>query len=216
MGNKLKLVIGGYSAGGHLALLYSYLIKKIDIIPISFIINYVGPIGFNSKYFYKLKSNDDTLPNIENVTIIEQAMKDGKIIPIYTDLTGLKLMNSFLGNKYSDEDIKNMLDSKGKINEKNEKYKEMLNIVKYSFVTEIGDNNKIPTICIYGGTDNTVGVPTYAYLKKKADNDGRHLEFIYSRYEGHSLITPSTSDGFQKLSDINSLIMKYLKKYFGY
>ena len=44
-GDKLKLVIGGYSAGGHLTLLYSYLIKKVDI-PISFLINYAGPIGY--------------------------------------------------------------------------------------------------------------------------------------------------------------------------
>jgi acetyl esterase/lipase len=52
--NKLKLAIGGYSAGGHIVLLYSYLIKDIDIIPIQFVVDFVGPIGLDPKYFYML------------------------------------------------------------------------------------------------------------------------------------------------------------------
>ena len=56
----------------------------------------------------------------------------------------------------------------------------------------------------------------YAYLKQKADKDGRQLDFIYSKSEGHLLILPSTPDGLQKIKEANSLIMKYLKKYFGY
>ena len=214
-GDKLKLVIGGYSAGGHLTLLYSYLIKKVEI-PLVFLINYVGPIGLYPKYFQRLQSDNNTLENIEDVAKIEQAMKDGKIEPIYPNLMVLLLMNNFLGNKYSNDDVNNMLDSKGNINEDNDKYKEMLKVLKFSFVTEIEDNNKTPTICIYGGTDIVVGVTAYAYLKQKADKDGRHLEFIYSRYEGHDLKEPSTLDGFQKLFEANSLIMKYFKKYFEY
>ena len=214
-GDKLKLVIGGYSAGGHLTLLYSYLIKKFEI-PIEFLIDYVGPVGLYPKYFQKLLSVNNTFENIEDVSELEQAMKDGKIVQTFDDSILLQLMNAFLGNKYSNDDIKNMLDSKGKINEDNDKYKEMLKVVKFGFITEIDDNNKIPTICIYGGTDNVVGVTAYAYLKQKANKDGRHLELIYSRYEGHGLIFPSSADGFQKVFDANSLTMKYLKKYFGY
>ena len=218
VGNKLKLAIGGYSAGGHLALLYSYLIKKVDIIPIQFIINYVGPIGLHGKYYYKLKSNNDTdtLENIEKVEIIEQAVKDGKIVPIFQDIIMLQLMNGFLGNKYSSDDISKMIDKEGKIIEGNEKYKEMLKVAKFSFVTEIEDFNRIPTICIYGGIDDTVGVTAYAYLKQKADKDERKLELIYSRYEGHMLIMPKTTDGSQKINETNILTMNYLKKYFGY
>ena len=215
--DKLLLVIGGYSAGGHLALLYSYLIKKVDIIPIKLIINFVGPIGLYPKYFYKLKSSNDTLENIESVEIIEQAIKEGKIIPLHdSDIFLLQFMNGFWGNKYSIDELKNMLDKNGKIDENNEKYKEMLKVAKFGSVTEINDNNKFPTICIYSGRDNTVGVAQYAYLKQKADKDGRPLEFIYSRYEGHMLIYPLTSEGRQKLWDISSLLMKYFKNYFGY
>ena len=92
----------------------------------------------------------------------------------------------------------------------------MFNVVKFSFVTEINDIHKTPTICIYGGTDELIGVSAYAYLKQKADKDGRHLEFIYSRNEGHMLIMPTTPDGRQKILDTGSLTMKYFKKYFGY
>ena len=125
-------------------------------------------------------------------------------------------MNGFLGNKYSSDDISKMIDKEGKIIEGNEKYKEMLKVAKFSFVTEIEDYNKIPTICIYGGIDDTVGVTAYAYLKQKADKDGRKLELIYSRYEGHMLIMPKTTDGSQKINETNILTMNYLKKYFAY
>ena len=218
VGNKLKLAIGGYSAGGHLALLYSYLIKKVDIIPIQFIINYVGPIGLHGKYYYKLKSNNDTdtLENIEKVEIIEQAIKDGKIVPIFPDIVGPQLMNAFLGNKYNNDEISKMVDKDGKLIEENEKYKELYKVAKFSYVTEIEDYNKIPTICIYGGKDDTVGVTQYAYLKQKADKDGRQLDFIYSRYEGHMLIMPKTIPGLETLWKVGSKTMNYLKKYFKY
>ena len=39
--NKLRMSIGGISAGGHLSLLYSYLNKNIDIIPLKFVVNIV-------------------------------------------------------------------------------------------------------------------------------------------------------------------------------
>ena len=102
------------------------------------------------------------------------------------------------------------------INYENDKFKEMLNIVKNAFVTDIEDKNRIPTLCIYGGTDDVVGVTTYAYLKQKMDKDNRTYDFIYSRYEGHILMMPNTPDGIQKLRETWSKIIQYSKKYFGY
>mgnify|MGYP002860590382 FL=1 len=47
--DRLGIALGGGSAGAHIALLYSYLMKKNSIpIPIKFIINTVGPIGLNT------------------------------------------------------------------------------------------------------------------------------------------------------------------------
>ena len=214
-GDKLKMVIGGYSAGAHLALLYSFLIKNFDIIPIEFVINFVGPIGLHKEYFYKLKSENETLPSIEDVSEIEKAINEGKIEPMFEEKKGLEMMNLFLGNKLSNKQIEAMLDEKRNIKEDDENYKKLFKVAKYSFITEIEDNHQIPTICIYGGTDDTIGVTQYAYLNQKAGNT-RHLDFIYSRNEGHDLIKPKTPDGVAKLWDASSLFMNYFKKYFGY
>ena len=43
--NKLEMAKGGTSAGAHLSLLYSYMIKNPPI-PIKFIYNMVGPVIF--------------------------------------------------------------------------------------------------------------------------------------------------------------------------
>lgn len=213
----LRLAIGGYSAGGHLSLLYSYLIKKFDILPIDFVINYVGPIGLRSNHFLKLVNENNTFENIEDINIINQALKDGKITPIYNDTVALVLMNLFYGNKFSMDEIISMLDEKGNIKEDDERYQQMLKVVKFSYITEIVDNHPdIPIICIYGGIDDVVGVSAYAYLKEKADKDKRHLDLFYSRYEGHMLIYPNTLEGIKTLWDAGSLTMSYLKKYFGY
>ena len=212
--DKLKMAIGGYSAGGHLALLYSYLTKNIDIIPIQFIIDFAGPIGLYEEYFYKLKNGNETLENIEDISLIEQAKNEGKLELVGEYSYLLSLMNAFTGNNYTQEDLMSMLNTNGTINKNSEKYIEIDKKIKHSYITQIEDKHKIPTICVYGGTDEVLGISTYAYLKEKANKDGRHLEFIYSRYEGHGLIKPKTREGKQKMQDAIVLIMNYLKYFF--
>ena len=214
-GDKLYLAIGGYSSGAHLSLLYSYLNSKNDIIPLKFIVDFVGPIGLLPKHFYKLKSINETLPNIEDVSIIEEAMRKGDIVQVYNNKTSINLMNVFTGNKFNDS-INQMLFPNGTIDFENEKFKEMYKIVKNAFIPEIVDKNKIPTICIYGGADDVIGITAFAYLKQKMDIDKREYAYIYSRYEGHYLMFPQTPDGVQKIRDTLSKITQYLKKYFGY
>jgi len=213
--NKLKMVIGGYSAGAHLALLYSYLIKDINIIPIQFVINFVGPIGLHEEYFYKLNKTEP-LENIENLTIIEQNIDEGNLVPIFPPIYALKFMNAFYGNIYTDEELNSMLYPNGTINKDNDDYKKMYDVVKYAYVTEIEDRHILPTLCIYGGKDDIVGVSTYAYLKQKADKDKRYLYLIYSENEGHMLIYPTTDDGKAKLKEIGIAIMAFLGKSYSY
>ena len=215
--NKLSLGIGGHSAGGHLALLYSYLINNTNIIPLKFVINLAGPVGLHEKYFYKMKSKSDTLSNIENVTIIEEAKKNGTIIPLFIEYNSLYFMNIFYGNKFNESEIHEMLFKNQTINTTNENYQTMYKVVANAYVTEIEDKHKIQTLCVYGGADDTLGVATYAYLKEKMDKDGRPYDFIYTRTEGHNLILYlSTKDGIFKALEIYSKITAYMKKYFGY
>ena len=49
--NKLEIAIGGISAGGHLALLYSYSMLNISSIPIKFVIDYVGPASLEPEFW---------------------------------------------------------------------------------------------------------------------------------------------------------------------
>ena len=121
-------------------------------------------------------------------------MKNGTVVPLDKEIKVLQLMNMFSGNKFTDS-LHEMILSNNTINWENEKFKEMFKIVKNAFVTEIADKHKLPTICIYGGIDDVIGVTTYAYLKQKMDKDERKYDFIYSRYEGHNIIRPHTTDG---------------------
>ena len=59
-------------------------------------------------------------------------------------------MNSFIGNKFSNEEIKEMLENK-KIKTNNEKYKEMLKFAKNTFPTNFINSTTVPTLCEYGG-----------------------------------------------------------------
>ena len=222
--NKLKLAIGGYSAGAHLTLLYSYLIKKLDIIPVSFLIDMAGPIALEKKYFLKIASVEDSLEDIKDIESIEKVNKEGKLIPIFNEWYLILLSNRFYGHKYTEQELKEMIDEKGNIIKNNEKYQKMYNVIKYAFITEIEDlHNNLETLCFYGGLDEAVGVTVFANLKKKADKDGRKLELIYSRYATHSnLISPayyklpSNFNVLEKFNELGSGILKYAKKHFGY
>ena len=210
--DKLVLGIGGVSAGGHLSLLYSYLIKNISIIPIKFVINVVGPVGLHEKYFYKLKSNNESLPDIEDISILEKAKEEGKIIKALSNSQILFLMNAFWGNRYTQEELDKMLDENGNIIYDNPKYIDMYNFVKYGDITEVEDKHELPTICVYGGSDDVIGVAHYAYLKEKAK---RKIDYIYARYEGHIIILTNNDEGIQEIMNMNAKITEYFHDNFS-
>ena len=133
----------------------------------------------------------------------------------YPDLSFITLMNAFSGNKFNALELASMLDINGNINYESKIYLKMFNLIKYGYITEIEDKHKLPTLCVYGGIDDILGVTTYAYLKQKAVEDGRPLDYIYSRYEGHLLIFPTTIDGQQHVVKMKKLIKEYCKKYFA-
>ncbi|MBP5585910.1 MAG: alpha/beta hydrolase [Lentisphaeria bacterium] len=46
-----KLAVGGYSAGGHLALLYAYSRASESAIPVAFVFDKVGPVSFHKEFW---------------------------------------------------------------------------------------------------------------------------------------------------------------------
>ena len=209
--NKLELALGGNSAGAHLTMLYGYSIKKCPL-PIKFIINIVGPVSLEPEYFYYIK-NDESLGSIEPQDI-EIAMKDKKLEKFLEDeLYLLKRMNGFIGNKYSDEEIQNMIENK-RIKTDNEKYKEMLKIAQYGFPVKFINSKTVPTLCEYGGKDNFVGVVQYSHLKRLAEKYGNKIVLIYMKDGGHALESYDTKDGMNAIKEMHYQIMKFAKTYF--
>jgi len=83
---------------------------KKSPIPIKFVINFVGPLSLDSEYWYKIKNDDEILENIEPKDI-EDAIKEKKIVKTFdNELSVVKLMNAFIGGKYTDKEISEMTD----------------------------------------------------------------------------------------------------------
>ncbi len=210
---KLEMAIGGVSAGAHLSLLYGFKIKNTPI-PIKFIIDIVGPISLEIDDWYKVENNN-TLENIEPENI-ENALKDKKIVKIFgeNDDVLIKIMNTFIGNKYNEKELKEMVDSKNKIKKDNEKYKTLYKIANNLFPINYINYDTVPVICEYGGNDNIVGIIGYSKMKKLFDQYNRKIELVYMRYGGHSLESINTENGMQAIRKIHFKILEFANTYF--
>ena len=212
-GEKLELAIGGVSAGGHLSLLYAYAYANNSPIPIRFVINFCGPISLEKEHFLKLKDYKNPLENIDYESI-EKAKEEDKLISS-NEINLLYLINLFLGRNET-KDIDEMFDKeKQEIKKNNEKYKELYNLVKYSFPIYFIDNTTLPTICVYGGKDNVVGVTAYANIKKKFEqNNNNNIVLVYSKYAPHNPISFDTQNGIDAAREMNFQILNFSNIYF--
>ena len=211
--DKLEMAIGGVSAGAHISLLYGFKIKKTPI-PIKFVIDIVGPISLEIDDWYKVENNN-TLENIEPENI-ENALKDKKIVKIFgeNEEIFIGMMNSFIGNKYNEKELKEMVDNKNKIKKDNEKYKTLYKIANNLFPINYINYDTVPVICEYGGNDSIVGVAQYCYLKEKYEQKGGVIDFIYMRYAGHELNHHNTEQGIIAMKEMNYKILDFANKYF--
>jgi len=209
--NKLEIAIVGYSAGAHLTLLYSYLMKNSPV-PIKFAVNICGPVSLEPKYFYKNVIFNNTLDSL-GIQDINKALDNKSIVRINEDdSTLLYFMNIFIGKKYSDADLKEMLFENKKINYDSEKYKEMIKVVQHGFPVNFINEASVPTLCLYGGNDEVVGVTQYAYLEERY---GKNLHLIYSKYATHNFIDFETEVGINSLRELNYQIVNFAKQYFS-
>ena len=210
---NLGLALGGYSAGGHLILLYTYLISNSSI-PLKFAIDICGPISVEPKHYYRLVKVNDTLESLE-LSYIQKALEDKRIIRTSsTDTILLQYMNAFLGERYNSSDLAEMLNENNTINYSNEKFQKLYNSVKYSFPVSIKDKNNLPTLCLYTGNDDVVGVVAYAYLKAKAKQDNKIMDLIYSKYADHGYLNFTMEDSIESLRELHVKILEYAKLYF--
>ena len=209
--NKLGIAISGTSSGAHLAMLYGYSIKNSPI-PIKFIINIVGPVSLENNYWYKLVKKNQTLEKIESDNI-KKAINDNKIVQMDINITLLKIMNLFIGKKYNDKQLKEMIKDK-KINIENENYIKLNKIVQNAFPINFINKNKVPTLCIYGGNDENIGVAHYYKLKELFEKNKIENELVYFRYGGHMLLSPYNENGLEAMKKMHFQILNFSKKYF--
>ena len=217
-GEKLEMAISGYSAGGHLCLLYPYAFGKDSAIPIRFIINFSGVTTLDIDHFIKLANYNVTLDNIDSESI-EQARKENKIVPLNTEYPGIPksciamYLNLFLGRK-GDEDIDEMYDFEKQEIKKTEIYNEIYKKANYALPLDYVNENTIPTICIYGGNDDDAGIGHYAVLKDKFDEyENGNLTLIYSRYAPHLPYELNTENGINKAREMIYSVLDFTEKY---
>ena len=219
-GEKLEMAISGGSAGGHLALLYAYGFGKNSPIPIKFVINMCAPVTIDDYYFIQLKNLNDTLDNIDSQSI-KKGKKEGKFMPVPEITPGLTAnkflamsLNLFLGRDQF-EDFDQLYDEKNDTIIHSEKYYEIFKKINYSLPVFYINENTIPTLNIYGGKDNVVGIAQYAYLEDKfVEHNNNNFTLVYSRYGNHIPFEIQTENGIEKLKEMNYQILDYAFKYF--
>ena len=221
-GNKLELIIYGGSSGAHLSLLYSYMIKDPPI-PIKFILNNVGPVKLNPENFLQTKPNDPPLDNIEPEDI-EKALSEKKLIQMNGSATGVFmnstfvvwLMNAWLGNSWNNSinEIFSNIET-GELNKTNEKYIDLINKTSYGNPITYVTNESIPTLCLYGGKDQMIGIMHYSLLKKAfQENNNTNISLIYFKYGSHDVFENADGEyGEKMISKYKEELQNYYQKY---
>ena len=211
--NELEVAIGGVSAGAHLSLLYSYLVKKFPL-PIKFIIDIIGPVNLETDDFFKIEKDEVTLPDIEPKTVNEALKTHQYNKTLINETNIISLLNLFIGNQYSADELQGMLKD-NKIDKENQKYQEMYNKAKYGFPIIWMEGKNIPILAFYGGKDSIIGFIHYARLKETATNYGNTLQLVYSRYGEHSLSEFKHKEGIIAAKDLHYYILKFCEDYFS-
>jgi len=211
--DKLEIAICGASAGGHLSLLYAYLMKNSPI-PIKYIINYSGPVTLEPEYFIKVKNQNEPLESIE-ISDIENAKKADKIERLFpTDKRILYFMNFLTGNKTSEEDLIKILEN-DRINKNNDIYKEMFNFVENGFPVKYVNKESPPVLCVFGGKDEAIGIGHYSYLKSKyIESNNNKIDIIYSKNSFHNIFLIDGKPNIDLMNKIAIKIKEYSKLYF--
>ena len=155
--------------------------------PIKFLIDIVGPISLLPEHWYIPAQFFQVLDSIETISDITNAKSEGKIVKVFEDeYVWVNYMNLFLGKKYTDDELKEVVENK-LIKTDNEKYQEMLSIVRNAFPINYIDG-RYPLLCEYCGNDQEVGVAYYSYIRQKYVDNSKidDLKFVYMKYGMHS------------------------------
>ena len=200
---KSKLVIGGASSGGHLAMLYSYSRGERSALPIQFIVDAVGPVDIKEESWRRfVNPSDEVLAagiTKEAIAAQQSASNIGRLgiagdTHPWNEYQTMRIANGMCGIPYSLDDVRATTDdSEAAILYPNEASNSMtkpgggedlLSVTYYMNAT-----NKIPMICAYAGQDSIVGIGQYARLETAMDTYGIEHELIYFKNSDHTEIS---------------------------
>ena len=130
-----------------------------------------------------------------------------------TDDYILRFLNLFIGNKYSQDELKGMLKNNA-IDKNNTKYIELFNKAKYGFPINWMEGKDIPILALYGGKDSLIGFMQFARLREAALKYNNTLQLVYSRYGGHGLSEFEHEEGIIAAKDFHFYMLKFCDDYF--
>ena len=198
-----KLAIGGASSGAHLSMLYSYSRGNHSALPISFVIDAVGPVDIkpeNWKAFINSETGTNaglTYDSISNqgANLTELAIAGESPTKNWNEYQTMRIANGMCGLPFTLEQVKQAT---------NEDEEEIVNpnIASTSLTKVDGGEdqlsvtywmnkgiNKFPIICAYGGQDSIVGIAQYAKLEKALDDNTIEHQYVYFKDQNHNQIS---------------------------
>ena len=161
---ELQVAIGGGSAGGHLALLYAYLVKAPPL-PVKFVHVQSTPVNLDIADYLCIKDEKDTLPDLEPNTVNEAIKKNKYSQPWMGGFEIIVFLMKFGGFSLTIEEIQKRLVN-GTINKNDEIYKKMYEKAKWGFPTNWMEGKNIPILAGHGGMDVTLGFVQLQDLRK--------------------------------------------------
>jgi len=208
--NKLKLAISGHSSGSFLSMFYAYSRGNYSEIPLKLIVAIQGASNINFSDRLIMKNRNESLNNINKLEVIKE-LKLGNVIYKYkNDLENINRINLLTGSKFSENELNNMLDKNLKINFTNEDsqylyYKLMKSINIIEFIKE----ENIPTLFIYAGKDDVIGIGHWMYVEDLINKFNiKNFDLLYMKNEGHSIPLENYNENDKKF------IFNFANKYF--
>ena len=215
--SKTNLVIGGASSGAHLAMLYAYSRGDKSPLPISFVVDAVGPVDIkpgNWKRFSSMSSEEyeTALNNGLGYTAIENERAAGHLAPLkvsdgssdpydWNDYQTMRIANGMCGIPNSlaaieattdenKEEIVNPSAPAAQAMIKAGGGEDQLSVTYWMNNT----TNRFKIIAAYSGKDGVVGVAQYAALQNALDTLSIQYAPFYFKECGHTNIAEDTTE----------------------
>ena len=179
--SKTNLVVGGFSSGAHLAMLYSYSRGSEAALPLKMVVDAVGPVEIKPDAW---KGYSGTLPNLNKETIAAYSSSlyelgvSGESYN-WNEYQTMRIANGMCGIPYSLETVRAATD------EQQVHITSPSNPAAVSMTKAGGGEDQLsitywiehastlyPIVTAYAGQDSVVGIAQYAKLQTALDNRG--------------------------------------------